>query len=308
MLRKVENLAGVPFFRDRGCDLVCKVVVSKSGYSESDVAMALAILKDSTLAEIEPIRWGGWKAEQPMYPASVVKLFYLAHYHWLLAEGTVMPTPEHGRALSDMIKDSSNDATGLIVDILSGTTGGPELHDEELRMWMNRRQSTNRFLKDLGFANLNVCQKTWNEGPYGRELQGYGRDRELRNSLAASHAVKMMALIGRKALSGSESMLELLSRPIPAEGGPPDFQSQAFIGGALPAGFRLWSKAGYVTDERHDVAFIEFPTELKITMAIFTHGKAVSPAIVPRVAKTFFEQFENFSEMINEDLSNFRES
>lgn len=299
----MEHLAGVSFHRDPRCDSLCENIVTMSGFAESDVAMALAILNNS-----EPVRWGGWKSEQPMYPASVVKLFYLAHYYCLVDAGKVTPTPEHQRALSDMIRDSSNDATGLIVDILSETTGGPELDEAALRIWMDRRQATNRYLTDLGFANLNVCQKTWNEGPYGRELQGYGRDREFRNSLAASHAVKLMALIGKKALPGSYSMLELLSRPIPSDGGLVDFQSQAFIGSALPAGFRLWSKAGYVTDERHDVALIEFPTGLKITMAIFTHGKAVSPAIVPRVAKTFFEQFENFPEMINKDLSNFRES
>lgn len=238
----------------------------------------------------------------------MVKLFYLAHYYWLVAEGKVIPMPEHDRALRDMIKDSSNDATGLIVDILSGTTGGPELHDEELRMWMNRRQSTNRFLNDLGFANLNICQKTWNEGPHGRELQGYGSQRELRNSLAAAEAAKMMALIGSQTLPGSDSMLELLSRAIPADGGQTDYQSQAFIGSALPKGCRLWSKAGYVTDDRHDIALIQLATGRKIAMSIFTHGRAVSPVMVPRIAKTFFEMTDRFEEMIYQGRSNFRES
>lgn len=243
-----------------------------------------------------------------MYPASVVKLFYMSHYFWLVEAGKVSPTPEHLRAVSDMIRDSSNDATGLIVDILSETTGGPELDAVELGVWLDRRQSTNKFLTQLGFVNLNICQKTWNEGPYGRELQGYGKDRELRNSLSAADAVKMISLIGRQALPAAESMLELLSRSISTDSGLSDYQSRAFIGSALPAGFRFWSKAGYVTDERHDVALIEDPAGLKIAMAIFTHGKAISPAILPRVAKTFFEQFENFEGLVNLDRSNFRES
>ncbi len=68
--------------------------------------------------------WGGGRLR---YPASVVKLVYLVAAEAWLQRQRLEESPELRRALADMIRDSSNDATGLVVDLLSGTTSGPEL-------------------------------------------------------------------------------------------------------------------------------------------------------------------------------------
>ena len=60
-------------------------------------------------------------------PASVVKLVYAVAVEQWLQRDLIPDSDELQRALRDMIADSSNDATGSVVDLLSGTTSGPEL-------------------------------------------------------------------------------------------------------------------------------------------------------------------------------------
>ena len=55
-----------------------------------------------------------------IYPASVVKLFYLVACHEWLQTGMIQPSDELDRAMADMIVDSSNDGTGLVVDVFDG--------------------------------------------------------------------------------------------------------------------------------------------------------------------------------------------
>jgi hypothetical protein len=66
-----------------------------------------------------------YRGVESIYPASVVKLFYLVALHEWLEQGMAQPSTELERATKDMIVDSSNDATSLVVDVLTGTTSGP---------------------------------------------------------------------------------------------------------------------------------------------------------------------------------------
>ena len=89
------------------------------------------------------------------------------------------PSAELDRAIRDMIIDSSNDATSLVVDTLTGTTSGPELSAGPFTTWQAQRNLINRYYQSLGWAELeplNINQKTWSDGPYGRERAFVGRD------------------------------------------------------------------------------------------------------------------------------------
>jgi len=65
---------------------------------------------------------GGYRADVPYYPASVVKLCFLAYYEAQKEAGRIRDAPELERDVKDMITVSSNDATGFVVDSLTGTT------------------------------------------------------------------------------------------------------------------------------------------------------------------------------------------
>ena len=215
----------------------------------------------------------------PMYPASVVKMFYMAYAEELVAKKKLVRNPEFDRALVDMIKESNNDATGLVLDTITGTTGGPSLSDSELKEWSEKRQAVNRWLLTLGIKGINANQKTWNEGPYGRERQGYGPNFEFRNSLTADSCVQMMSMIIQRKLSGSEEMLSLLSR----KAGSKDGQVEGFLGEVLPASAKLWSKAGWTSSTRHDVACVEMDGQKKV-YAIFTRYQVDNPKLLQWLA------------------------
>lgn len=215
----------------------------------------------------------------PMYPASVVKMFYMAYAEELIAKNKLKRSPEFDRALKDMIVDSNNDATGQVLDCITGTTGGPSLSDNELKKWMDKRNAVNRWLSSIGFVGVNANQKTWNEGPYGRERQGYGPNFEKRNSLTTDSCVQMMSMIIEGKLKGQEEMMRLLSR----EPAGSDSQVKEFIGELLPKTAKLWSKAGWTSTTRHDVACVEMDGQKKV-YAIFTRYQTDTPKLLQWLA------------------------
>src|ERR1051325_7038489 len=68
-----------------------------------------------------------YRGNEQIYPASVIKLFYLVAAHRWLEDGKLQDTEELRRALHDMIVYSYNEATHYVIDLLTDTTSGPEL-------------------------------------------------------------------------------------------------------------------------------------------------------------------------------------
>ena len=229
-----------------------------------------------------PWRGAGHNSNQLRYPASVVKLFYAAALEAWMARDLLPDGQELRRAMADMLAHSSNDATGLVVDLLSGTTSGPELPADPLASWARQRQLVNRWFADLGWpewGDCNACQKTWSEGPYGRERQFYGEDRQNRNRLSTDVTARLLhALMSGAWLSplASARLRQLLQRSLDADQrlADPENQVDGFIGEALPEGSRLWSKAGWMSEARHDAAYCEVPQCPPFLLVVFSEGES----------------------------------
>ncbi len=84
-----------------------------------------------------------FRGNERVYPASVVKLFYLAAVHRWLEDRRIQETDELKRAVHDMIVDSSNEATQYVLDVLTQTTGGYELSPKEMADWQYKRNAVN---------------------------------------------------------------------------------------------------------------------------------------------------------------------
>ncbi|MBG1241505.1 serine hydrolase [Nostoc sp. NZL] len=245
-----------------------------------------------------PVRGFTYRGVERIYPASVVKLFYLVAVNEWLEKGMSQTSKELERALRDMIVDSSNDATSLVVDILSGTTSGPELPTGPFETWKYQRNIVNRYYQSLGWEEMetiNVCQKTWGDGPYGRERAFVGELLENRNMVTTNAIARLLhSIVGGVAVSSgrSQAMMALLKRTLndlPTD--TEENQVTGFLGGGLTENAQIWSKAGWTSQVRHDAAYIELPEQRPYLLVVFTEGKAQakSQAILPFVSKLVAE-------------------
>ena len=245
------------------------------------------------------VRGFSYRGVERIYPASIVKLFYLVAIQEWLDKGMIPATSsELNRAIRDMIVDSSNDATSLVVDVLTGTTSGPEIPPEPFETWKLQRNIVNRYFQSLGWSELesiNVNQKTWGDGPYGRERVFLGELMENRNMLTTNATARLLhSIVGGVAVSSqrSQAMMNLIKRSLNPEdlnSDEDENQVTGFLGGGLPAESQLWSKAGWTSQVRHDAAYIELPQQQPYILVVFIEGKAHSRnlAILPFISQQF---------------------
>jgi hypothetical protein len=246
-------------------------------------------------AQALAIAGASWAGERAHYPASVVKLAYLVAAEAWLQRQWLERSSELERALAAMIQDSSNDATGLVLDLLTGTTSGPELPPGPLISWSDQRQLVNRWYGSLGWPEwqgCNACQKTWGDGPFGRERQSYGAELANRNRLSTDFTARLLHGV----ISGSlvsplacQRMQALLQRSLDPEArhADPENQVDGFLGAGLPSAARLWSKAGWMSQARHDAAYVEIEGHQPFLLVAFSQGpaRAADASLLPALAQ-----------------------
>jgi hypothetical protein len=270
-------------------------------YPQSPLDGAVAPASPDTRALV--CRGASWNGDQLRYPASVVKLVYLVAAEAWLQQGLLAEEPELNRALAAMVQHSSNNATAYVVDRLSGTTGGPELPADQLDAWTTQRQLVNRWLAGLGWPELagwNACQKTWDDGPYGRERQFYGPSNGNRNALSSDGVARLLQGVITSTLVSPPAcsrMRALLARSLDREAraADPENQVDGFLGAGLPAGARLWSKAGWMSQARHDAAYIEAEGHAPTLLVVFSEGRACAQDefLLPELAARLLDQSVN---------------
>jgi hypothetical protein len=259
----------------------------KEKLKENDFSISVIDLSDPA----KP-RSGSYRGDVPTFPASVVKLFYLVRTQQMLEEGKLAESDELKRTMRDMIVESSNDATAAIVDAITDAPNGMPLPEAEMTAWSVKRNSVNRYYASLGFPvggehGINVCQKTYCEGPYGRERVFLGPKYENRNKLTTDATAKLLSqVVMGQAVNAERSkrMMELLKRD-PATKPQADSQDTDFSARGLPDHSKLWSKAGWTSTARHDAAYVELPDGRRLILVTFTTGHANQRQILPAIAK-----------------------
>ena len=256
---------------------------------ENELSITLIDLRDAK----RPVP-ASFRGNERIYPASVVKLFYLVATHRWLEDKKIEQTPELTRAVRDMIVDSSNEATQYVLDVLTHTTGGYELPPKEMEEWQYQRNAVNRYFSSLGYTNINVNQKTFCEDAYGRERVSRGPNGENRNKLTTDATARLMMEIVTGKIANparTAAMMDLLKRDYTGQNNDTDDQGRGFTGMALQGreGFRVWSKAGWTSTTRHDVAYVEMPDGGKFVLATFTSNHSNDREIIPTVARVVIE-------------------
>lgn len=265
---------------------VDKTIALNKDLKPEEVAATLIDIRDPAKFKMAEVRGGA-----RIYPASVVKMFFLAALERQIEDGKVTVTPELTRGVRDMIVDSSNEATQYILDVITDTSSGAEKSQKDFDAWQYKRNRANRYFASMGYANINVNQKTFCEDAYGIEQQSRKYKGENRNMLSTNATARLLAeiVLGRIANAERTSqMMMLLKRDPFAETKDPDDQAHGFTGKALIDGkmttTKLWSKAGWTSKTRHDAAYIETPDGQKFVLVVFTENHANEREIIPSIA------------------------
>ena len=243
----------------------------------------------------------GINNKKMIYPASVVKLVYgLAAYYWI-KKGSLLLTEEIIDAASKMLSFSSNNATSFLIDLLTGTTSGPCVEGELWENWKFQRNLINDWLYDLHWDELigiNCCQKTWDDGPFGREKEFYGYENQNRNVMTTDSAARVLEeiMIHIDYQKNDLNLRNFLKRNLNKRFLENDSLNQidGFLGAGLPENINLWSKAGLMSEVRHDSAWWINSQSLQTLLVVFCDGEKYSKetSLLPAIAKEVYEYNE----------------
>jgi hypothetical protein len=249
------------------------------------------------------------RAMVPIYPCSLVKAFHLIHALAALDEGRIAAHGELDRAMRDMIVWSSNTATNYVIDILTGTTGDTLLQGAEYLDWMTKRERLNRVFWRLGWDEWEGCriaQKLMDDTRYGREARFAAEGGGNLNRLTALAAARLMWELFEGDLPLSPPARgraqAILSRnPAGPDAANPAYQLAEYLGGDLPQGVEVWSKAGHnlwtgdaaTSWFKHDMIRIAAPGVAPLIAVVMTEGEALanrSPALLPALGRMIWQR------------------
>ncbi|MFZ1702300.1 MAG: serine hydrolase [Pyrinomonadaceae bacterium] len=263
----------------------------RGGFKNEEIAVTVIDLRPGSR-----FHWADYRGEEKIYPASVVKLFFMAALERQLEDKKIVMTPELERGLKDMIVDSSNEATQYILDVLTDTSSGAEMPQKQFDAWQFKRNRVNRWFSSMGYTNINVNQKTFCEDAYGIEQQSRGYKGQNRNMITTNATARLMAEIVTGNMNTPERtarMMTLLKRDPFAKGDTED-QAHGFTGKLLidrkMTDAKLWSKAGWTSKARHDVAYLETADGSKVVIAIYTENHANEKQVIPTIVGSILNQ------------------
>ncbi|MGB7202625.1 MAG: serine hydrolase [Pyrinomonadaceae bacterium] len=258
------------------------------GFKADEVAATVIDLRDAASWNIADVR-----GEARIYPASVSKMFYMAALERQLEDKKVKLTPELERGERDMIVDSSNEATQYVLDVITNTSSGAEKPQKEFDAWQFKRNRVNRWFTAMGYTNININQKTFCEDAYGieRQSRNFPTEAANRNMLTTNATARLMAEIVTGNIATPEraaKMMNLMKRDPWGKAIDGDDQNNGFTGKYFIdkniRDIKLWSKAGWTSKTRHDVAYVETADGLKFVIAVFTENHAAERDFIPTVA------------------------
>ena len=202
-----------------------------------------------------------------------------------------------------MLFYSSNDATGFIIDIITGTTSGPCIEGDPWENWKYQRSIINDWLKELNWNELNeinCCQKTWDDGPFGREKEFYGTENSNRNMMTTDATARILEEIMIKIdyQKDNLNLRSFLKRNLNKNilYNDPLNQVNGFLGEGLPENINFWSKAGLMSQARHDAAWWVNNDSVQTLLVVFGNGEKYfkDETLFPEIAKAVYKYNNNF--------------
>jgi len=223
----------------------------------------------------------------PIYPASVIKFVYLmAAYVWQ-EDGSRRIDAEMDEQLTQMIHQSSNQATQRVFARLTGTEPGPELSAAAYSVFRERRLAVDRWLQTLGITDLHCVNPTYDgDGDLcGRDKQ-FLTDRSVRgglpkrtgefanrNAMTAVGTAKLLALLATdRALTPADSAtVRQRMRRDPTE--QPHLAHRIAGGAKRLPDMEVYSKSGTWGPIYADAGIVRHISGRQFVLVVFTAGQ-----------------------------------
>lgn len=271
--------------------------MTNGGLTPDKVCVA-ACLYDAPLRLSDPgalvdLSWFSHQADRPLYPASVVKLFFLNALAAFREDGRLAYHDEDERAAREMMAISSNEATVYLVGRLTSADDGAPLEGEALEQWCAAREQVQQWYDSQNrseFAGIRVLHGTYQDSPYGRAKQI--RTGNNGNLLTAISAATLMHDIARGARPQADWMMKLMEREFQrgqSNLDPDGDQVTGFLTDGIPAEYKVWSKAGHTSWTRHDLVYAERPDGKSFILCVMSEGEwpAADKSFLPAFARLF---------------------
>jgi len=278
-------------------DILGRVCSYNKDFSSEDISITWINYKSGNKSVFKGFGTG-INNKKMVYPASIVKLVYgLATYYWI-KKGSLLLSDELVESVRKMLSFSSNNATSFLIDLLTGTTSGPCIQGDSWENWKYQRRIINDWLHDLQWEELsgiNCCQKTWDDGPFGREKEVYGHNNKNRNAMNSESAARVLEeiMIHINYQKNDLKLRSFLKRNLDKAVLKNDSLNQidGFLGAGLPESINLWSKAGLMSEVRHDSAWWTNSQSLHTLLVVFCDGEIYSKdsSLLPLISKEVYE-------------------
>lgn len=266
--------------------------------------MALVVTAPASFGAVGFAHRGG----VPYFPGGLAAPFHMAHGLFALQSGRAGHA-DIDRALREMMLWPSDAAANYVIDWLTGTTGDTPLEGAEYLDWAAKRGRLDTFYWQLGWPEWEGCrisQKQSGDLRYGREAAYAGIYGAGLNALSAQCAARFMWELfeGNLPLSG-DALRRAHSHMARDAASPeavfPNFQLAQFLGGGLPNGVKLFSKAtalGWTGEARtawvrHEMARITARGMRPLHIVLMTQGRAMyeaGEALFPAIGRAIWDR------------------
>ena len=252
------------YYQKEEMGIFLKKILSKISKNRRDFLIdniAITWINYSTNIKFKKGFGYGLNQKKQYYPASIVKLVYGLAIHDWIDKKRVKLNKEIENAVFNMLQYSSNDATSFLLDLLTGTTSGLSIEGVVWDQWKYQREIINDWLIGLEWEEVkefNCCQKTWEDRPYGREKDFYGEKNQNRNSMSTHGTAKILEEIILHKIYHEDNLklknflFRNLAKDLITKN---ENQIEGFLGEGLPENTPFWSKAGLMSEARHDAAW-----------------------------------------------------
>lgn len=255
--------------------------------ADPDLGRAAVRVAIVDLTDPHAPRLAHWHGDAPIYPASVVKFVYLMAAYAFQQEGRVRIDAPLDRALEQMIRVSSNQATQEVFERLTDTEPGPPLPPSAYAEFRDRRLGIERWLQSLGIRDLHTVNPTYDGSGdiSGREEQ-FLSDREVpgglpsadgefsnRTAMTASGTARLLALLATDHALGADDSATVRRRMRRDSREQRHLAARITGGAERVGGLETFAKSGTWGPIYADAGIVRHPSGREIVVVVFTEAR-----------------------------------